>query len=110
MARSWTVAPSPSTSLARAKSVREEEAAVANLAADAAAVAAVAVIATKSWNVVIRRGTGKPGLAFSLAAPLGRSAGFRCFPANRVCTRFGTQEPQRSVGAMSGKCGDCLEA
>src|SRR5882672_4251984 len=69
MARSWTAAPSPSTSLAHAKNVWAEAEAVvvvANLAADAVAVAAVAVaaIATKSRNVIIRRGSGKPSPAF----------------------------------------------
>src|SRR5438552_5214426 len=57
MARSWTAAPSPSTSLARAKSVRAEAAAaaaVANMAADVAAVAAVAVIATKRYQELAR--------------------------------------------------------
>src|SRR5439155_14683970 len=72
MGPSWTAAPSRSTSLARAKSVRAEAAVVAN----SAAVVAVAAAATKSQRVFIQRGSGENSASlFSYIIPLTRPEG-----------------------------------
>src|SRR5438128_1832149 len=74
MGPSWTAAPSRSTSLARAKSVRAEAAVVANLAAVVAV--AVAVAATrKSARFYPARFGGNSASLFSYIIPLTRPEG-----------------------------------
>ena len=77
---------------------------VANLAADVAA-AAVVVIAIKSQSLIIRRGSGKPGLAFFIGAAPWPVCGIlplsvRPIP-QQVRHMRRDHEPQPSVGTKS---------